>query len=292
MAEKTVSKSAEEALQDSFTYMEGPKVNIFGWVEGHWRGLIVLLTLLFFSFMVWLGITLKQILFINRAKELISVANYVNQWTWQQAMNRFPLEHKNIPFQEIELERKKMRAQFGYDLKKSSYKVMPLEDWELKDTSFGTNLLLPYNDLINVKRIWPVLGRITRYVGYSFFYLPDTGFTGWGFHPGTDISCKKGTAISNYMDGVVTLATEKYVPWVGYGKHIDVQNFNGYSTIFGHLSKVFVTNGQFVKAGAVLGLSGDTGFSFGDHLHFEIRKNDKPFDPTDYLEFDKARKSL
>ena len=71
----------------------------------------------------------------------------------------------------------------------------------------------------------------------------------------------------------------------GYGYHIIVDCGGGYSTLYGHLSQILVTQGQHVDWGSQIGVSGVTGYTTGEHLHFEIRVNNVPVDPSNYLDF-------
>ena len=104
------------------------------------------------------------------------------------------------------------------------------------------------------------------------------------FHYGTDIGCATGTRIVAMADGVVT-----YVGWPGsnynwaYGKMIVINHYDGSQTRYGHLSAFNCHMGQKVKAGQVIGYTGNTGRSSGPHLHFEIRVNGKHVNPMNYF---------
>jgi murein DD-endopeptidase MepM/ murein hydrolase activator NlpD len=65
-----------------------------------------------------------------------------------------------------------------------------------------------------------------------------------------------------------------------------VRHHNGLETLYGHLSKVLVEPGTTVKAGQSIGLGGNTGHSFGSHLHFEIRFMGQPIDPSKFIAFE------
>ncbi|MBW3638096.1 MAG: M23 family metallopeptidase, partial [Armatimonadetes bacterium] len=77
------------------------------------------------------------------------------------------------------------------------------------------------------------------------------------------------------------------VVWAGwkpaYGKTVIVDNGNGVSTLYGHASHVGVRPGQPVRAGQLIGSVGSTGASTGAHLHFEVRKNGRPVNPSGFL---------
>lgn len=71
-----------------------------------------------------------------------------------------------------------------------------------------------------------------------------------------------------------------------YGNCIKLEHTNGYSTLYAHLDSVAVKLGDTVKKGQVIGRMGNTGNSYGAHLHWEVRKNNKHVDPTPYLNDD------
>lgn len=87
-------------------------------------------------------------------------------------------------------------------------------------------------------------------------------------HNGVDYGCPTGTPVLAAFDGVVERAQGDPT---GYGLHVKLKHAGGLWTIYGHFSMLYVTTGQVVRAGEVLGLSGNTGNSTGPHLHFEIR---------------------
>ncbi len=102
-------------------------------------------------------------------------------------------------------------------------------------------------------------------------------------HQGVDLDLETGDTVVSAFDGVVRMSRFYY----GYGNMVVVRHHNGLETLYGHLSKVEVVPGQFVKAGEMVGLGGNTGHSFGSHLHFEIRFMGQPIDPSKFIAFDK-----
>jgi murein DD-endopeptidase MepM/ murein hydrolase activator NlpD len=69
----------------------------------------------------------------------------------------------------------------------------------------------------------------------------------------------------------------------GYGQHVMVDHGNGFSTLYGHMSEIYVKAGDVVNRGTVIGRMGSTGRSTGTHLHFEIRKDGITVNPLPYL---------
>ncbi|MFE9200582.1 M23 family metallopeptidase [Micromonospora sp. NPDC007230] len=102
----------------------------------------------------------------------------------------------------------------------------------------------------------------------------------WGkLHTGIDLVAPEGTPYTAIHSGTVTKAG-----WFGgYGYAVIVQHPDGSEAIYGHSSEVSVKEGQQVKAGDQLGLVGNTGHSYGSHLHLEIHVNGQPQDPVPWL---------
>lgn len=102
----------------------------------------------------------------------------------------------------------------------------------------------------------------------------------WGkLHTGIDLVAAEGTPYLAIHDGTVTKAG-----WFGgYGYTVIVQHADGSEAIYGHSSAVTVREGQQVKAGDQLGLVGNTGHSYGSHLHLEIHVKGQPLDPVPWL---------
>jgi murein DD-endopeptidase MepM/ murein hydrolase activator NlpD len=97
----------------------------------------------------------------------------------------------------------------------------------------------------------------------------------WRLHKGVDYAAPTGTPVRTVGDGVVEFAGTQR----GYGNVIEIKHRDGKSTLFAHLSKIGVTQGQKVEQGDVIGAVGTTGYSTGPHLHFEFRINGEHHDP-------------
>lgn len=91
-----------------------------------------------------------------------------------------------------------------------------------------------------------------------------------------DIGCPVGTSIVASADGVVQVARPSGYNG-GYGQMVIISHSNGSQTVYAHMSGVYVSQGQSVKQGEVIGATGNTGKSTGPHIHFEIRGATNPF---------------
>lgn len=98
-------------------------------------------------------------------------------------------------------------------------------------------------------------------------------------HSGIDFAGPAGTKVYATNDGVVRQAGRRGA----YGVAVEIDHEYGISTLYGHLSKELVTPGMHVRKGQAIGIQGSTGRSTGSHLHYEVRYDDKPVDPSDFL---------
>jgi len=161
------------------------------------------------------------------------------------------------------------------------------EDWvQVSDyyAIWDTKTIDPYNlnplefdESIDIRLYEPAKGR--------FWNLPsnETKVTSqfgprWGrWHEGMDLDANTGDPIYSTYDGIVRVVA---YDGNGYGRFVLVRHYNGLETLYGHLSKFTVEPMQLVKAGDMLGLAGNTGRSFGDHLHYENRYEGNAFSPA------------
>jgi len=104
-------------------------------------------------------------------------------------------------------------------------------------------------------------------------------------HTGIDLAAPTGTKVVSASDGIIIYVKNdtRNCSTCGYGSHIIIEHKNGYRTVYGHLSEIFVKNGQKVNSGEKIGAVGNTGHSYGSHLHFEIRAYEEFVDPMKYI---------
>jgi hypothetical protein len=118
----------------------------------------------------------------------------------------------------------------------------------------------------------PVIGNKTS----------DFGYRRYRYHYGVDIKLYRGDTVRSAFEGVVRIAHYDG----DYGKVVVVRHNNGLETLYAHLSKLSVSEGDKVEAGDVVGLGGNTGRSTGSHLHFEARYKGEPIDPNELIEWE------
>jgi murein DD-endopeptidase MepM/ murein hydrolase activator NlpD len=119
----------------------------------------------------------------------------------------------------------------------------------------------------------------TGYVSSGFGERVDPFTGGEEFHEGLDFAAPMGTPIHAVAAGIITWAG----PRGGYGDMVQIDHGNGYSTRYGHASKILVHVGETVQRGDVIALVGDTGRSTGPHVHFEVLRNGRAVNPAHFV---------
>jgi murein DD-endopeptidase MepM/ murein hydrolase activator NlpD len=124
--------------------------------------------------------------------------------------------------------------------------------------------------------LWPGMSRSIA-SGYGWRHDPFTAL--YDFHKGIDI-CNGYDWVRSTKFGKVT-----YAGWMGgYGYVVIVGHPGGWKSVYGHLSRIIVSEGQYVRQGQYLGKSGNTGYSSGPHLHFELIKDGVNTNPFSFLQ--------
>lgn len=116
--------------------------------------------------------------------------------------------------------------------------------------------------------VWPTSGRVSQ--GFAWY------------HKGVDIANKEAPGILAADAGTIIVAG--WPDNTGYGNRVIIDHGNGYTTLYAHLSQVYVVVGQRVKRGDALGRMGSTGRSTGTHLHLEVRRNGVATNPLEFLQ--------
>ena len=122
---------------------------------------------------------------------------------------------------------------------------------------------------------WPLRGPLSSFFGYR----PDP-FTGIRrFHAGIDIVTDTGTPVMAAMDGRVSDSGYN----ANYGNYVILNHAGGFQTLYGHLSSAGVALGAKIAQGSMIGVSGNTGYSTGPHLHFGLFRQGLPLNPLKFL---------
>jgi len=149
-----------------------------------------------------------------------------------------------------------------------------LEDFD--ELEIGDKIFIPGVKIHFADFLWPVINcRITSRFGLRRHPI----FRDRRFHEGLDLARWYGAPIRASSDGKIIFAGSQ----TGYGKTITILHKNGFSTKYGHLRSYLVKKGQYVKAGQIIAKMGSSGYSTGPHLHFEVRKYNRPMNPLKYL---------
>ena len=123
--------------------------------------------------------------------------------------------------------------------------------------------------------MWPTDGTVTSNFGWRTHPV----FGNKRLHAGTDIGADYGDPIVAADGGVVVSSG-----WIsGYGKTVIIEHNGTYSTLYAHAQELLVAEGQTIRKGQLIARVGDTGYTTGPNVHFEVRVNGAPQNPLDYL---------
>jgi murein DD-endopeptidase MepM/ murein hydrolase activator NlpD len=149
--------------------------------------------------------------------------------------------------------------------------------------SYGNLIKMAKNKskmLASIPAIQPVSNKDLKRIASGFGYRIDPIYRTRKMHKGLDFSAPRGTKI--YATGNGVIKKVKRSRW-GYGTHVVIDHGYGYTTLYGHMSRASVKQGQRVKRGQQIGLVGSTGKSTGPHLHYEVAKNGVQVNPIGYF---------
>ena len=173
----------------------------------------------------------------------------------------------------------------------------PVGSWNINDSlalipaydlycEWNTERIHPYKeDLRNMKDTVPLVlvydscDFVPPYVGRK---SSDFGYRRYRYHYGVDVKLYRGEQVKAAFEGVVRIAQYDG----DYGRVVVLRHENGLETLYAHLSKLKVKEGDKVEAGDLVGLGGNTGRSTGSHLHFEIRYKGEPINPNTIIEWE------
>ena len=149
------------------------------------------------------------------------------------------------------------------------------EGWNSKSVNAYVGMDIPDTKVIDVSNFaMPCPGYVTSPYGYRPRFRRE--------HKGIDLKLQTGDTVYAAFSGRVRLTNFERR---GYGHYVILRHHNGLETVYGHLSKILVKPDQDVKVGEPIALGGNTGRSFGSHLHFETRYMGTPINPAAIFDF-------
>ena len=147
--------------------------------------------------------------------------------------------------------------------------------WESPRVNCYEGVEVPATAKIDVTGFYmPVPGKVTSNYGYRPRFRR--------MHRGIDLNLNTGDTVRAAFNGRVRIVSYEAK---GYGKYVVIRHDNGLETVYAHFSKHLVERNQYVKAGEAIGLGGNTGRSFGSHLHFETRYMGVAINPAAIIDF-------
>ena len=127
--------------------------------------------------------------------------------------------------------------------------------------------------------IQPVSNKDLKRMASGFGYRIDPIYKTRKMHAGMDFSAPSGTPIYATGNGKVSKVRKSRR---GYGNHVKIDHGYGYATLYAHMTKYIVREGQKVKRGELIGYVGSTGKSVAPHLHYEVHKDNKKINPVNF----------
>jgi len=240
-----------------------------------------------FKLSINIAVLLMGILFLLLAFFIFLIFSYGklnSQLVLNQALSKENQQLKmyNSKVKELEQELREYRL-FAHQVAQIAGVKFPVDKDSLKNIRTEKLSLLNIKDTVSQLKTQkiPIFSTIPSGLPLQGKIIKDYSLSSGSKkeHSGIDISAKIGTEIKATADGLIdSVGKDKK-----YGKLVVVNHENGYKTYYSSCSEIFVKEGDRVKRGEVIGLSGRTGRPT-PHLHYEIRKDDIPQDPEEYIQ--------
>jgi murein DD-endopeptidase MepM/ murein hydrolase activator NlpD len=203
----------------------------------------------------------------------------------------------NEEYKKLQINNKKLKDKIEFETKKYDEIKEKVNDIE-ELVGLKTNVQTVMSDrLENLKFTSKQEKVIFQNIpnGYIVPYIGIASKFGWRIHPilkrkefhkGLDFRAKRNTPIKAPADGVVEFAG--YHKRSGFGNLIIIDHNYGFKTSYGHLRKVAVKAGQFIKKGEIIGYTGSSGLSTGPHLHYEVRFVSRALNPIYFVKWNNS----
>lgn len=148
----------------------------------------------------------------------------------------------------------------------------------VKESSYD-NLLKQVDKYMATIRTMPLGKPVNGSISSSFGKRTDPVNNKKSFHEGVDLRGKTGDKIHATASGKVLRAFKNG----SYGNYVEIDHGNGYRTAYAHMQNYLVKKGELVEQGQVIGQVGNSGRSTGPHLHYEVRLNKRPVNPSKFM---------
>ncbi len=256
------------------------------------------------------GVATLTIMVKSYARMLTKVSDYNHLRAEREAINakyhllQKVVNHTNVKLSSLESLASEVAETYGFDVSERNRRQVFVQDVSaagdpIRESSYNAALHafslieqasldpprssvllgLLSNPAINpssIPSIWPVRGRVTAGFGERMDPFSDE----FAFHPGMDIAARYGAPVGAAADGVVVHAGPGEP---GFGNVIEIDHGSGIDTLYCHLSKIEVVEGQEVRQGQTIGAVGLSGRTTGPHLHYEVLIDQTPVNPEMFL---------
>jgi len=205
---------------------------------------------------------------LNDSIDIINSSNYFIDSLGYYFFSEIPELMLNDLDSNFELTEDDLPASEIYD----SWDSLQIHYPKFNFSNLNDTLKIPLFVNEKTKFVIPVPGIVTSNFGWRRRH----------YHYGIDLNLNTGDSVFNCFDGVIRLARRNR----SYGNIIVVRHDNGLESLYAHLSSINVSINQRVNAGDLIGLGGNTGRSFGSHLHLELRYLGAAINPRDIIDFE------
>lgn len=209
----------------------------------------------------YLNIRINDLDYILKKKnEYTTLENNIESSLLEKRINIDSLKQSQIKFLKMYFQNKLVSYKTKETILVEKIKVEREEVLENSSTTY-------------IKGTWPLENY--RYISSEYGYRTHPITNKVSFHYGIDIPAPKNTSVLASDDGIVIFAGYKN----GYGNVVEIEHFGNKKTLYAHNNTIKVKVGEVVKRGQVIAKVGSTGDSTGNHVHFEVKVNDKRINP-------------
>lgn len=187
------------------------------------------------------------------------------------------------------IQRQEMAERSFFGFSGAQQNIVKNDEIELDDEHLNDSTLISLDTKAGKfgELIWPTVGTFSSAFGMRSLTMKSKkskkakakSVTRTRMHTGIDISAPVGTPIYASSDGVILFVGNKN----GYGQSVIIGHDHQHETLYAHMSRIIVRNGQFVRRGQVIGDVGKTGRVTGANLHYETRVGGVAYNPVGYL---------